>query len=347
MRFVVSVTMSASSLQKIIDLWEKYYSEVNLFKAVLVTPLFASEKVLDIIKYLKENYDSVVYFDSGGYYAQQGKINFKELYRRLLKYYLDPKNQWADYYVLPDYPPTSDDSIKVAELKVKETITASCLTFYEIPEHMRENAIGVIHGKSLDQILFSLDSYRELGITYFGFGSFSTNGKNNSINVLDENSVAFLDYISRYLGLWQKKNSPRLHVFGVSTPPAVYIFNKLGIYSFDSSAWSKSGGYGKIFMPFTRAYNITYQTTRNSSLSLSEFLELKELTGHNCPFCIDIQALSKNRWFRILHNLIVLHETVQMVEKTLDEKEVLEILKFKSPRYYNLAVKLLQGGRLQ
>ena len=268
---------------------------------------------------------------------QQGKIGFKELYKKLLNYYLDSKNQWADYYVLPDFPPTSDDSPPLADLKVKETIIASKLLFSALPEMLKERAIGVVHGKNFEQVQFSLKSYGELGLEYLGFGSFSTNGKNNSINILDSSSLKILKHVCSYA----KERGVKLHIFGVSTPPAIYIFNKLGVYSFDSSAWLRSAGYGKIFMPFTRAYNITYRTIRNSALSSYDLQVLKEITNHECPFCNDVRELSKNRWYRILHNLIVLHETVEML-KTLLNDEILNIIRFKSQKYYKLAKEISQ-----
>ena len=44
-----------------------------------------------------------IIFDSGGYYVQQGVVTYESLYQKLLEFYRI--NQWADWYVLPDYVP--------------------------------------------------------------------------------------------------------------------------------------------------------------------------------------------------------------------------------------------------
>ena len=59
-------------------------------------------------------------FDSGGYQVQMGKISYGELCKRLREIY--ERETWADFYVLPDNVPTSQDADFEVEQKVKETL---------------------------------------------------------------------------------------------------------------------------------------------------------------------------------------------------------------------------------
>ena len=187
MQFVTSLTVDASLLRKLLRLWDDGGDTRNPFANVLVTPLFASPSTLKLIREeLKEKRGATIYFDSGGYYAQQGKIGFNELYRSLRDLYIDPVNQWADWYVLPDHVPTSKDSQERIEEKIFDTVSASKNLFYELPDNMRERAIPVIQGHEDHQLRFCIESYLSLGARYMGFGSFDTCGPNQSINRISD-----------------------------------------------------------------------------------------------------------------------------------------------------------------
>lgn len=330
MRLVTSLTINASLLRKLLRLWDTSGDERDPFAAVLITPLFAEPSTLSLVrKELKEKRGSIIYFDSGGYYAQQGKISFTDLYRKLRNYYSDTANQWADWYVLPDNAPTSKDSPEEINRKVLDTVTAAKLFYAEMPSEEQEKAMPVIHGHTSEQVNFCLETYREMGITYVGFGSFGTSGATNSINVADRRSVEMLSYVIDQL----HRESIRLHTFGISTPPVIYAFDRLGIYSFDSMAWLRSAGYGKIFLPFIRAYNVSHRSTRNSALTQQEFEELRLRTRHYCPFCESFEKLREDRLYRSLHNLAVL---LEMTDGTcdMDSTEIARLLAEKSERYY-------------
>ncbi|MHA1216590.1 MAG: hypothetical protein ACTSPX_04620, partial [Candidatus Thorarchaeota archaeon] len=326
MRLVTSLTIDASLLRKLLRLWDEGGDPRNPFAAVLVTPLFASPSTLRLIREeLKENRGSIVYFDSGGYYAQQGKISFDDLYRRLRDYYRDPDNQWADWYVLPDHVPTSADSPDTVDQKVNETITAAKLFFAEMPSSIQERSIPVIQGHTFEQVNRCIDAYRAMGQQYLGFGSFGTSGSNNSINVTDSRAAENISHITRELDT----DNVQLHTFGVSTPPVIYAFQQLGIFSFDSMAWLRSASYGKAFMPFMRAYNVSHRSTRNSALSQSEFEQIKMRTGHCCPFCADFSQLRESRLFRALHNLVAIVDTIDPNHQ-LNRQEIATLISWKS-----------------
>lgn len=339
MQLVTSVTVDASLLRKLLRLWDESGDPRNPFNRVLVTPLFADPSTLTLIREeLKERRGATVYFDSGGYYAQQGKITFEDLYCSLRNYYQDPNNQWADWYVLPDYVPTSTDSSAIVEEKVNHTITAVRMLYAELPSFVQERSMPVIQGHTFDQVNRCLGAYRELGLTYIGFGSFGTSGPNNSINVIDGRSAEAVIHIAKEL----KDDGVRLHTFGVSTPPLIYAFQRLGIYSFDSLAWQRSAGYGKIYLPFTRAYNVSHRSTRNSALNRIEFEQVKQRSGHHCPFCEDFNRLVESRHHRALHNLAAVMETIQ-IERLQEPQAIASLIAWKSQRYYKLFEEIYLG----
>lgn len=332
LQLVTSVTVDASLLRKLLRLWDESGDARNPFERVLVTPLFADPSTLKLIREeLKERRGATVYFDSGGYYVQQGKIAFEELYCSLRDYYRNPGNQWADWYVLPDYVPTSTDSATIVDEKVNHTITATRMLYAELPTFVQRRSMPVIQGHTFDQVNRCISAYRELGLAYIGFGSFGTSGSNNSINIIDSRSADAVTYIAKEL----RNDGVRLHTFGVSTPPLIYAFQRLGIFSFDSLAWQRSAGYGKIYMPFTRAYNVSHRSTRNSALSQVEFEQIKQRSGHHCPFCEDFHRLAESRHHRALHNLMAVMETVE-TEGLREPEAIASLIAWKSQRYYKL-----------
>lgn len=339
MELVTSLTVDASLLRKLLALWDAGGDPRNPFKSVLVTPLFSSPSTLRLIREdLKEKRGATVYFDSGGYYTQQGKIAFDQLYRDLRDYYSDPVNQWADRYVLPDHVPVSADSAEAVDAKVNDTITAARMFYAEMPAFIQERSIGVIQGYTLDQLNRCIEMFHRLALRYVGFGSFGTGGSNDSINKADARSVAGVQHIVQELN----GRDVRLHTFGVSTPPLIHALDRLGVYSFDSLAWQRSAGYGKIYLPFMRAYNVSHRSTRNGALTKDEFEFIRQLTGHQCPFCEDFHQLSENRLYRSLHNLVSVLETVKP-EPKLNAQAAADLIAWKSQRYYRLFEELYGG----
>lgn len=332
MQLVTSLTIDASLLRKLLQLWDEGGDPRNPFASVLITPLFASPSTLKLVREeLKEKRGSEVFFDSGGYYVQQGKISFDGLYCTLRDYYLDIQNQWADWYVLPDNVPISSDSASVVDGKVRDTITAAHLFYAEMPIHIQKKSLPVIQGHTYKQVNDCIKAFSELGVDYMGFGSFGTNGPNSNVNVADSRSASNVKHIIKEL----EKNNVRLHTFGMSTPPVIYAFQKMGIFSFDSLAWQRSAGYGKVYMPFTRAYNVSHRSTRNAALTYSEFELLKQKTNHHCPFCEDFQSLSNDRLYRSLHNLVAVMETIDANQQQMI-KEIPKLIEWKSKRYFEL-----------
>lgn len=275
----------------------------TIFKSVLISPLFASPSTLSIAKDLKLSLGSEVYFDSGGYYVQQGRLTYEDLYGRLLTFYLN--NPWADWFVLPDHVPTSTDDPYTVEHKIRDTITVSKLFFNELPADLRERTIPVIQGHTREQIQRCVEAYAQMGARYIGFGSFGTAGVNNSINQLTARSVDNLQWAC----LLAAQYNLSLHLFGMTSPPIVWLFNQMGAYSFDSLGWNKAANYGNVYLPFIKAYNVSYRDPDQSLLLADEFETLKRITCHECPFCADFTRLSMDYHYRRAHNLAVLQET--------------------------------------
>jgi len=308
--FVASLTDNPKNINKLIHEWDESGDRRNPFASVLITPLFASQSTLKTIRHLKEERGSVVYFDSGGFWVQRGKIEYRELYGELLDFY--KKNQWADWYILPDNVPISSDTPEMVERKAKETVVFSEMFFNEMPDNLKSKALPVIQGYTQDQLYRAIEVYARLQVKRIGFGSFGTSGKNNGINKVTHDAQNRLDLVFEELSRLEIEG----HVFGVGMPPTIKMLAGLGVKSFDSVGWFISAGYGKIYLPFTNGRLCTIRPRSRHYKCIirdSEFQRLKRSTKHSCEFCREFGDLQNNRWARILHNLACVLDTIQAV----------------------------------
>jgi hypothetical protein len=329
MKFIASITEDRYRIKEIRKLWAESGDTRNPFSNVLITPLFTPPSTLKLVRELKDAGEiNEIYFDSGGYFVQTGRITYEEMYWRLLHFYRE--NQWADHYVLPDYVPLSSDNIDEVWHKVYRTADMSSLFFQEMPSKLQERALPVVQGHTLEQIEYCVERYLNLGVKNIGFGSFNTNGKSSSTNTLSALALKFLIYLVNFL----HNHNVKLHAFGVGTPPVIYLLHKAGVHSFDSIGWMKTAGYGKIYMPFVRAYNVTYRDPQARGLKEEEFYRVKELTGHNCIFCQSFDKLATHRPTRVMHNLTVILDTIDGL--ALDTTHVPGMLVEYSPFYAKL-----------
>lgn len=342
MQLVTSLTLEPNLLRRLLRLWDEGGDPRNPFATVLVTPLFASATTLKLIREeLKEKRGATVYFDSGGYYAQQGKIGFDDLYHTLQDYYATLDNQWADWYVLPDHVPTSKDTPHVIQKKIYETVTASKSMFYGLPDTLRERAIPVIQGHTDTQLRFCIENYLSFGAQYIGFGSFDTCGPNESINRITLDTIDLLKTVNELATHYHFK----LHLFGIGSPPAHYLFSQMQVRSFDSLTWLKAAGYGHVFLPFVRGYRITHRTTQRIYWDENEFLLWKGITEHSCPFCESYAKLAENRLFRILHNISTFMETAERLGYWSNER-IQHIIGSTSPTYLSFLARMNDGLRI-
>jgi hypothetical protein len=330
MHFVASLTWNASEIRRTVQLWEAGGDPRNPFAHVLVSPLFADPSTLRAVREVQQRWNSTIYFDSGGYYVQQGRISYPDLCDRLRAYYQQPDNQWASYYVLPDNVPTSTDSKKAVDQKVAETCTVAQQFFYSMPTRLQEHALPVIQGHTAQQVYQCVDTYSQIGTPLVGFGSFGTSGATKSINTVNDTSYQMLAHVrdlTAHYGM-------RVHLFGIGTPPILYFFDQMGFDSFDSMSWARAAGFGNAFLPFMKGFMVsqTAQAMFRSSLDREDFERLKLITGHQCPFCEDFVQLSTNRFYRIVHNLACILDTIDFMQ-TWSRDRILDTIQSVSPRY--------------
>lgn len=333
--FFASATIAPGEIRKIYELWHTHAHDFhwprgkpNPFQRLLISPVLASPSTLAFVRELKRTGETEeVMFDSGGYFVQKGDIAYHELYAKLLEIY--HTEDWADIYILPDNPPLSKDSLFDAEGKIQQTVHGSVSFSYQLPAHIRSKVMPVIHAKQHYHLDYCLQNYEAL-ITesnLIGFGSFATSGATNSINRVNERNLKLL------LGLTSQLNGTALHSFGIATPPAAFCLAKVGVSTFDSNSWMRSGGYGKVFFPYTAGRMIDCKARGYARIHSDELEPLKLHTGHRCPFCESFNEISdgSGRWHRIMHNLIVMTEL-----ETHHPKPQWEILREYSDRYYQM-----------
>lgn len=323
---MMSATESASHLREMMRMWDSSGDPRDPFAHVLVSPLFASRAALRLVRELKDKRQTSIIFDSGGFCVQQGRLTYDELCARLLEVYT--KNQWGDWYVLPDWPPTSQDSPEMVERKVLATIAGAREFYNRLPDPLKERVISVVHGRNILQITACLEAFRPIS-SYIGFGSFGTGGSTNGINLITRKS---LEILTELAGI-ARENSIRIHVFGIGTPPILYFFNVLEVYSFDTTAWLKAASFGNVFLPLTRGYLITRPISGRTHIGREQFEQLKTLTGHRCCFCEDFSVLSSDRWHRVMHNLASMMDTLSILESDFSHEQIMRIIAAGSPTY--------------
>ena len=311
--FVASLTNAANDLRNLIPLWEKEGQGPRPFDHCIVTPLFVEPRTLNYVRHMHDKWGVSVWFDSGGFFVQQGKIRYEDLFARLLEFYL--AHDWATTYVLPDYVPTSQNSPSEVEERVRVTAAEGAKFQKRLPDHLRSRTLGVLQGHNTPHLRLCLRAYAAAGVSHLGFGSFDTGGINGEINLMTQDATLRLDAVRELLGEASDAGNLRseigLHLFGVGSPNLVSRFAQYGASSFDSSGWMRTAGYGNVYLPFKSRRNVTHgasSVTCGVGLSASEFYRLAEETGHSCPFCGDYRRLQTNRYVRMWHNAIVFSE---------------------------------------
>lgn len=329
LEFFTALTLCPSDIRKIRRLLTEHCVAPSPIRNVLVTPLFVQQKSLDLIKHFKAELGTKVMFDSGGYYVQIGKVQYHELYYPLLQFYQE--NGWADVYTLPDHVPTSQDTEDDIWVKVRETVRYTKLFYEELPSSIQARAMPVVQGHTTKQVDHCLESYLEMGVNYIGFGSFGTYGKNNEVNIATNNAVGLAKYVIDIA----RSKGVKVHLFGLGAPALIAMIYGIRASSFDSSSWIKSAGFGQVYFPFTRGYNISHRNGRSElqqGITLEEFDGLRSLTRHSCPFCDLVSQLQKQKMYRALHNLLSIGQAVDMINAG-EHAMISSIYKQGSPRY--------------
>jgi hypothetical protein len=326
------MTVCQSDVRKIRLAVENEKRTNDPLRNILITPLFMTDRSIGALRGLID-YPTKrrMFFDSGGYYVQMGRLKYEELYAPLLKTYRE--NLWADVYVLPDHVPLSKDDAETVSRKVDDTVRTSTLFFYEMPDILKEKAMPVVQGHTYKQVDKCLEAYLRLGVKYIGFGSFGTMGSNSQVNVVTTSAIE----MARYVIEVAHSHGIKVHLFGLGVPALVAMLKGIRADSFDSSAWMKSAGFGQIYLPFMRAYNISHRNSDSDmqlGISKEEFMRLKRVTGHSCCCCDDISLLQNSKMARVIHNLIVISETVE--KANIGDFDYIETMYQQgSPKYRN------------
>ncbi len=319
MRFVASATLKRHDLRGLLQRWDQHGTGADPFSHIILTPLPGlSERTT--VAYVREHFvgRSSIWFDSGGYFVQQGEISYEDLYRRLLDWYRE--NHWADVYVLPDYVPSSDLSEAEVEARIQATIAVTRLFSAELEPEIRRRALPVAQGHTREQIRACIEAYLELGYDVIGFGSFDTTGAGADINLLTRRAISNLEFIQDLA----VRLHFRTHAFGVGTPALIPTLHDLGISSFDSSCWIRTAGFGNVLLPFTGRRNVSHGMLREvggSAYNRATFTEAKARTGHECPFCVSFEQLQRDRLNQALHNLIVIRDSVEALNRGVDKMD--------------------------
>lgn len=326
--FIASMTVCPSDIRKIKRHIELADVSIDPLRNILVTPLFVNSESLAMAREMMEQ-GRRVYFDSGGYYVQIGKLKYEELYMPLLDAYR--ANRWATIYTLPDHIPLSKDNPETVEQKIVDTIDYSTHFFNEMPDELKPRAMPVVHGRNYAQITKCLKAYFKLGVKWIGFGSFGTMGPNNEVNVTTNDAIELAQYVIEAA----HSNNVRVHLFGVGAPPLVAMLKGVGADSFDTAGWLKAAGFGMVSLPLTRYWNISHRNDTSElqrGISVEDFEAQKQVTGHSCKLCASILELQDKKMYRAVHNLIVTAESVELVNSGKWER-VKSIYENGSPKY--------------
>lgn len=316
--FVASLTSTSSDLKNLIGLWENEGPNQKPFERCIITPLFIESKSLEYIRYIQDNWGIEVIFDSGGFFVQQEKISYDELFTRLLDFYLN--NEWGQTYVLPDFVPTSRQTMSEIEERVNVTASESIRFLDRLPNHLKSKALGVLQGHKGEHLKHCYDKYINNGLVNIGFGSFDTSGVNAEINRLTARTEDRLLFVRNLIckEYIEGKSSvlPNLHLFGVSSPNIINQFKGFLATSFDSSGWQRTAGFGNVYLPFIGRQNVSHKSTAlmiSKGMSAKQFYTECERTGHSCSFCKDFSRLQENRLIRMWHNAIVFSDMMETI----------------------------------
>jgi hypothetical protein len=304
MDFYAALSVSSSEIRKTFAKLADGYGSLDPLENIMFTPIANGEMGYRTVRDISDRYGIDVMFDSGGYEVQVGHYEFDELYSYLVEFYDDTR--WGHRNVLPDHVPISSDPPALVEQKVNETITASRMCFRRLPDELKSSAIAVVQGHTKEQLTRCINAYSSLdGLEHIGFGSFSTSGVSNGVNMLSRDAFENLTWATQRA----HEKGLSVHAFGIGGPTSIPLLYEAGVDSFDTTSWMRSSGYGNVFFPFRSRFNASHRTNRTGNVLLSDELpHLRAETGHKCPYCEDITRLRESRWTRIMHNLIVIDE---------------------------------------
>lgn len=291
--FVPSLTYKA---REVFECAESFNSDlpVSLFDYVLITIIAAGARLeLQAIQNRVGNGTKVV-FDSGGFFVQTGKMRYDELHEPLMKAFL--QHQWAHLYTLPDNVPSVEDSQDTIDYRVRETVKGSVRFFQQLPDHLKERALGVIQGNLKWHHDYCLEHYLKAGIPNVGFGTF---GKVTDLEMLTN--------ARRMRLISQREGMKHFHLFGFGHLGATVYAKYVNPDTFDSASFMVVAGYKRIGAPFVHYMNISEKRAA-PCISPERWRFVVEHTNH---FEVaDYKELVASRKARLFNNLVAQYLTV-------------------------------------
>ena len=271
-----------------------------------------------IFKFLRSRRDAgeleFMMVDSGGFQAGRFGLNAEQLVEE--DYQIYTRNDWADAYVMPDMPPTGGDPLPIMEEKTRKTMSMTRELFDRLPLHLQEKSMPVFHVRNKRHIEEQYEFYKPI-IDISKRASFSIAAPTSkSYNKFDSNNFVLMSRVMELVG-----QDTHLHCLGVSSPLSVFCMAYIGLSSYDTISAKKSAGYGLILFP-SGWYHFTDRRS-HKSVSFKKIEELKEKTGHHCPFCDDVDLFYRSTYHRRIHNFIVFDE-LNWVFRNMDMKHVHE-----------------------
>jgi hypothetical protein len=325
MDFYASLTINRCHFDRLCEMWTSRGCGTTFpFAHAIVSPLFARRGILERLHEQRGN--CKVMFDSGGFHIQQDRIGLSSASHRLGCVYRE--HGWADRFVLPDVPLTSQDSRAVAKRKLDSTRRQYSTFPATLPDSVRKKLLPVVHGTTVDEVRLSAYAARNVGSVSLGFGGFSTSGPNAGVNSFTQKNVHLLTQFAALCSRWGIKS----HVFGIGGPSAIAVLRYVPIDSFDSAGWIRTAAYGNAYLPYIGALNITGTARSRRCVTKHEFALLRKATGHMCPFCAD-ESLIVDSWRdRALHNYCTISQATRELEKIKAEDALEELRRF-NPRF--------------
>ena len=327
MELVISAATKSSDVRMLRRILERRVPKH--VRALLITPLRVTPLTLRLGRAIQDDFGIPVMFDSGGYAVQTGRLDYFEMYSGLLELYR--RERWAGLYTLPDHVPTTQDPDEVVETKVRQTVECSVMFYREMPPELRERALGVVHGRTLAQVEYCLDRYVQAGLRHVGFGSFGTAGQNSSMNIATQSAVTN----ARRLATLAAERGLTTHLFGVGAPAILPWIVRTGATSFDSANWARSAGFGQVFLPLTRGFNVSHRSMLSRiqrGLTREQFETLRAASGHECSYCESFEALQMSREARAGHNLLATVDALDLI-RLGDIHRMEAIYSHASPKY--------------
>jgi hypothetical protein len=325
MDFYASLTINRCHLESLCELWGTLCGDsVFPFHNVIVSPLFARNGIL--LRLYQHRKQCSVIFDSGGFHIQQGRIGLRLASRRLRRVYRE--NDWAERFALPDAPITSLDSRETVRRKLESTRRQYRTFPVAFPNAMRPRLLPVVHGTNPEELRRSMHAARRVGSTSLGFGGFSTSGPNAGVNSCTPEGLRLLVQFAALCVKWKLA----AHVFGIGGPPALVLLQYARVQSFDSAGWIRTAAYGNVYLPYLGAVNITGAADSRRYVTRRELGQLRKLTQHVCPFCVDMALLVRSWRHRALHNYYTVEQTAQALNQT-STRQALEKLRRFNPRF--------------